>query len=148
MRKQSETISDMLFEHTAWQSPAAQEGCTLVSAGGSRVSLTNALNINFTREGNTYSCPQGAEVRSCAGGVVLKTGYNAYDGHYAMIDHGGGLVSLYSNVSRVVVGEGQLIRSGDIVALAGKSGLSGTTGFILTVTLLGKPIYSDSLWSE
>ena len=45
-------------------------------------------------------------------------------GNYVRLDHGGGLVTLYCHLSRVLVSPGQLVVAGDRIAEVGSSGNS------------------------
>lgn len=69
--------------------------------------------------------PLGTEIRAADDGTVklvqyLTTGY----GIHVIIDHGGGLTSLYGHLSEIKVTEGQGIHKGDLVGLSGSTGHS------------------------
>ena len=75
--------------------------------------------------GIDIAIPTGTEVLAVADGVVLftrasSTGY----GIHLAINHGGGLVTLYAHHSRNLVGEGQRVSRGDVIALSGSTGSS------------------------
>lgn len=145
IQKRASEITSILFPHDHWQDPASREGCTLLSHKG-MVIVAKPSGESFTREGNQYRMEHGAKISCIAGGVVLEKGYNEYDGYYVLVDHGGGVVSRYSNVAQTTVEKGWIVREGDTVALAGKSGLTGNDGFVLSVLLQGTPISPDALW--
>ena len=51
--------------------------------------------------------------------------YNAGGyGYYVMIDHGGGLVTLYGHCSKLLATVGQTVLAGDVIALSGSTGRS------------------------
>ena len=57
------------------------------------------------------------------GNVTFAGGTEQADyGFHVIIDHGGGLVSLYGHMSEVRVQEGQSVRQGDLLGLGGDSG--------------------------
>ncbi len=67
--------------------------------------------------------PKGTPVVAAADGVVIFSGrgLNGY-GNTVMIDHSGGLITLYAHNDRNVVREGERVRGGQVVALVGNSG--------------------------
>ena len=67
--------------------------------------------------------PKGTPIVAAADGLVIFSGRgpNGY-GNIVMLDHAGGLVTLYAHNDRNVVREGDRVRGGQVVALVGKSG--------------------------
>jgi len=60
-------------------------------------------------------------------GVVIKTkGGSGLDYHYVILEHPGGIRTLYGHVYRILVSEGQVVSKGQVFALSG--GMPGTTG--------------------
>jgi murein DD-endopeptidase MepM/ murein hydrolase activator NlpD len=68
--------------------------------------------------GIEYGTELGDPVRAAAGGVVVFAGAVAGSLHVT-VDHGGGLLSSYSFVDRVLVAAGQPVARGERVAVAG-----------------------------
>jgi murein DD-endopeptidase MepM/ murein hydrolase activator NlpD len=67
---------------------------------------------------------EDSPVRAAARGTVTFAGGSEADdyGFHVIIDHGGGLATLYGHLSEVVVQEGQAVRQGDYIGLGGDSG--------------------------
>jgi murein DD-endopeptidase MepM/ murein hydrolase activator NlpD len=66
---------------------------------------------------------EGAPVYASAAGVVVMAEPDLfYTGGTVMIDHGYGLTSLYSHLSRLDVSVGQTLGQGDLIGAAGSSG--------------------------
>ncbi len=59
-----------------------------------------------------------------AGKVVFAESLGIY-GQAIIIDHGGGLFSLYSHLSAIGVSKGQMVAKGDIIGNTGRTGLAG-----------------------
>ena len=64
--------------------------------------------------------------------------YNYADGYYVTIDHGGGIASFYSHVSKYAVKVGDKVKCGQTIAYVGMSGYA--TGYHLNLN-----IYKDSV---
>jgi hypothetical protein len=63
-------------------------------------------------------------IRAAARGTVTFAGGTAWEdyGYHVVIDHGGGLVTLYGHMSEVAVAEGQAVRQGEHLGLGGSTG--------------------------
>jgi hypothetical protein len=67
---------------------------------------------------------KGATVSAFSSGTAELTGYNSIYGNYLFIRHKDGIITFYGHLSKILVDEGQLVRTGDPVALVGSTGLS------------------------
>lgn len=66
--------------------------------------------------------PEGYEIRAAEDGTVINAGWiNGY-GNTVIIDHGGGISTLYAHNSSVEVENGQSVYRGDVIALCGSTG--------------------------
>ena len=66
--------------------------------------------------------PEGYEIRAAEDGTVINAGFiNGY-GNTVIIDHGGGISTLYAHNSSVEVENGQSVHRGDVIALCGSTG--------------------------
>ena len=66
----------------------------------------------------------GTPIHAAAAGVVVYSGWMGGYGYAIMIDHGGGLVTIYGHNSSLAVSEGQRVSQGQLVAYAGSTGYS------------------------
>ncbi len=66
-----------------------------------------------------------AKVPAANAGRVAFTGRVGIYGNTVVIDHGFGLFSSYSHLSRIDVQAGQMLKKGDILGLTGSTGLAG-----------------------
>lgn len=57
-------------------------------------------------------------------GTVIYSGWMGGYGYAVMIDHGGGLVSLYGHNQELAVSEGQYVNKGQVISYAGSTGWS------------------------
>ncbi len=74
--------------------------------------------------GLDIAAPENSVILASGGGVVKVAGEDSVYGKYVLIDHGGGLESLYGHASRVVVTVGERVRRLDVIALSGSTGQS------------------------
>lgn len=75
-------------------------------------------------KGIDFQARTGDPVLAVADGVVAFAGAKSGYGNVVDVDHGNGYVTRYAHNSRLVVREGDLVRAGQQVALAGSTGRS------------------------
>ena len=66
----------------------------------------------------------GTPIKAAAAGTIIYSGWLGGYGNTIMIDHGGGLVTLYAHNNELAVYEGQYVNQGVVVAYAGSTGWS------------------------
>ncbi len=64
----------------------------------------------------------GTEVQATNHGRVVLRGDFFYAGKSVVLDHGGGLQTLYFHLAEVKVEQGAMVRQGDVIALSGMTG--------------------------
>ena len=74
--------------------------------------------------GIDIGAPEGANFIAATDGLVIKAGRSAAYGNMVIIDHGGGVTTLYAHGSEIVVEVGQLVSRGDVVMKVGSTGYS------------------------
>ncbi len=95
---------------------------SVVSGFGWQVSPLDQKNRYNT--GIDVAAPLGSSVQAPMAGTVVKVGSEATLGRYVKIDHGGGLISVLSNLGEVKVKDQQKVNKGDVL---------GTLGFTAAV---------------
>ena len=85
------------------------------SSGGSSTSMHFGVD---------YGMPEGTEVKSCAAGKVVLSEWRNSTGWSIVIEHLPGLYSLYYHLSEMIVKEGDMVSSGQLIALSGCTGLA------------------------
>lgn len=68
--------------------------------------------------------PMGATFISANDGIVTKASYNSAYGNMVIVDHGGGISTLYAHGSEILVQVGQTVKRGDAVLKVGSTGYS------------------------
>ena len=74
--------------------------------------------------GTDISAPMGANFIAANDGIVTKAGYNGAYGNMVIIDHGGGVSTLYAHGSEILVQVGQNVKRGEPVLKVGSTGYS------------------------
>ena len=74
--------------------------------------------------GVDVGAPMGANFIAANDGIVTKAGYNGAYGNMVIIDHGGGISTLYAHGSEILVQVGQSVKRGDPVLKVGSTGYS------------------------
>ena len=74
--------------------------------------------------GVDISAPMGANFIAANDGIVTKAGYNSAYGNMVIIDHGGGISTLYAHGSEILVQIGQIVKRGESVLKVGSTGYS------------------------
>ena len=86
---------------------------------------TGIPGASTNHKGIDIGAPTGTPIVSVLDGKVIFTGYNAYRGYYIMVDHGGGVVTLYQHckANSYKVSVGDKVKAGQTIILSGSSGI-------------------------
>lgn len=68
--------------------------------------------------------PRGANFIAANDGIVTKASYNSAYGNMVIIDHGGGVSTLYAHGDEILVQAGQTVKRGDPILKVGSTGYS------------------------
>ena len=74
--------------------------------------------------GYDFASVRNAEIPAANSGRVVYTGEMGIYGNLIVIDHGLGLMSLYSHLSETLVGKGDMVTKGQVIARTGSTGLA------------------------
>ncbi len=84
--------------------------------------------------------PIGTSFLAANDGIVVKAGYNTAYGNMVMVDHGGGVTTLYAHGSKIMVSLGQNVKRGDIVLQVGETGYATGPHAHFEVRINGTPV--------
>lgn len=82
------------------------------------------LRVNKFHTGIDIPAPSGTTVIAAGPGTVRYSGVLGSYGKVVMIDHGGGIITLYAHNSKLVVSEGERVKEEQKIAEVGSTGLS------------------------
>lgn len=122
-----------------WPCPSSTR---VTSDYGNRVSPTAGASSNH--KGIDIGAAQGADIIAAADGTVKAATYSSAAGNYVMIDHGGGLYTVYMHASSLNVSVGQTVSAGQVIAKVGSTGISTASHLHFGVSLNGSYV---SPWS-
>lgn len=115
-----------------WPCPSSKR---VTSDYGPRTSPTNGASSNH--KGIDIGAAYGADIVATDGGTVLVATYSSSGGNYVIIDHGGGLCTVYMHASSLTVSAGQTVSKGQVIAKVGSTGISTGNHLHFGVTLNG-----------
>lgn len=98
--------------------------------GNSRISsyygyrIHPIFKVKKLHTGIDIPAPTGTSIAAAAAGTVIYSDWLGGYGQVVMLDHGGGIVTLYAHNSSRSVSEGAVVKRGDTVAKAGSTGNS------------------------
>lgn len=82
----------------------------------------------------------GMPIHAAQSGVVIEAGWIGGYGNTVMIDHGGGIVTLYGHNESLAVGVGQQVSQGQVIAYCGSTGNSTGPHCHFEVRVGGEPV--------
>lgn len=102
-----------------WPCPASSR---VTSGFGGRNSPTEGASTNH--QGIDIGAASGSAVLAAASGTVVISTYSYSAGNYLMINHGGGVYTVYMHCSQLLASEGQSVIQGQTIAKVGSTGYS------------------------
>ena len=90
--------------------------------------------------GVDFAAPAGTQIRSAGDGVVVSVGSQSGYGNVTVIDHGGGLATLYAHQSSIGVSSGQRVSQGQGIGRVGCTGACTGDHLHFEVRVNGTPV--------
>lgn len=112
-------LADYVGGEMTWPIPGYS---TISSPYGMRVHPITGVYTLHT--GVDVKAPIGADFVAANDGIVTKAYFNPAYGNMVMVDHGGGISTLYAHGSEILVRVGQPVKKGEPVLKVGSTGYS------------------------
>ena len=74
--------------------------------------------------GVDISAPNGTAIYAAQSGTVIIAGYSSAWGNYVVINHGGGITTLYAHMSKILTTKGATVSAGTQIGKVGSTGYS------------------------
>lgn len=121
--EQNGTQSKYAFDPgTGFYWPLPSNRVTITSFFGYRNDPFTGKSSNHY--GTDISAPQGTEIYTAHGGIVLTSTYNSSYGNYVVISRGDGTNTLYAHMTKRAVEVGQTVAQGQVIGYVGSTGRS------------------------
>lgn len=131
MEKEAEALNKVIADLQAQgQKPQAHPLKMIWPATGGWISSNYGsryhpvLGYNRWHSGIDYAAKRGAPIKAAEDGTVILAGSNGGYGYCVILDHGGGVSTLYGHADKLLVKKGQDVIKGQTIALVGSTGLS------------------------
>lgn len=118
-----------------WPAPGYS---TITSKFGMR--FHPVLKVNNLHKGTDIAMPTGSYIVASNDGAVIKSMYTTGYGNMVMLDHGGGITTLYAHGSEIISQTGQVVKKGDLIMKAGSTGWSTGPHLHFEVRINGTPM--------
>lgn len=118
--------------------PVTDPDATFVSGFGMR--RHPLLGYTRLHTGIDWAAKLASPVIAAAPGRVTFAGVKSEYGNTVIIDHGGGLVSLYAHLHDIAVGEGDCVKDRAKIGGVGSTGLSSAVAVHFEVQRNGTPV--------
>ncbi|MGQ9523304.1 MAG: murein hydrolase activator EnvC family protein [Armatimonadota bacterium] len=132
--RDSERVRAMLEELV--RSPGGRSRAVRPWTGDYRLPVRGSISSRFgmrrhpilgtyrMHTGVDIAAAYGSPIQASAAGVVVHSGWLGGYGKTVIIDHGGGISTLYGHCSRLVVSQGEHVEQGQTIAYVGSTGFS------------------------
>jgi murein DD-endopeptidase MepM/ murein hydrolase activator NlpD len=90
--------------------------------------------------GIDFGASYGSTIRAAEGGKVIFAGWYGGYGNTVIINHGGGISTLYGHSSKLFVSQGKTVKPGEAIAAVGSTGLSTGPHLHFEVRQDGEPV--------
>ena len=102
-----------------WPCPSSSR---ITSEFGSRESPTEGASTSH--KGMDIGAASGSSIKAAAAGEVVISTYSYSACNYIMLNHGGGVYTVYMHCSQLLVSEGETVAQGQEIAKVGSTGYS------------------------
>lgn len=84
--------------------------------------ITSKYNVHDRHFGVDIAAPKDSPVKAVASGIVVFQEWSAETGHVIIIRHNNNVLSIYKHNSKVYKRQGDLVKSGEVIASVGNTG--------------------------
>jgi len=118
---ESKKIYATVTKKRYWNSPFLMPLNSKITSAYGNARVFNGSLKGF-HSGTDFRAPTGTNLKAVNDGVVVVASNRYYSGNAVIIDHGEGIYSSYSHLSKILVKEGQKVKQKEILGLSGATG--------------------------
>jgi hypothetical protein len=146
-RKRTTSAKNKWSDQRMWQLPFHRPvpGKTTSSYGLRRILNKKPKNPH---RGLDFRAATGSAVEAVAQGRVILVEGHYYAGNSLYLDHGNGVISLYFHLKKFLVAQGDLVKKGQKIGLAGSSGRATGPHLHLSISVQGQLVDPDPLFKS
>ncbi len=104
-----------------WKKPFMMPLNSKITSDYGNARLFNGSLKSF-HSGTDFRAPTGTKIKATNDGVVVVASKRYYSGNAVIIDHGEGIYSSYSHLSKILVKKGQKVKQKEVLGLSGATG--------------------------
>ncbi|MDD2402643.1 MAG: peptidoglycan DD-metalloendopeptidase family protein, partial [Clostridia bacterium] len=135
IRRQTGDTSYLGSGKLAWPTPGFKR---ITSEFGWRIHPITKKRSMHT--GTDIAANYGTNIVAAESGTVMEVAWRGGYGRIVMVDHGGGIVTLYAHTSKSLVKPGQVVKKGQAIAKIGTTGWSTGPHLHFEVRENGNPV--------
>jgi murein DD-endopeptidase MepM/ murein hydrolase activator NlpD len=152
LQRDSQNITLLIQQRISYLPRATRPEGTIIYGTGrlsypSRAPMTSSFGwrmhpiLGYRRfhSGTDFGAGIGSPIRAANAGRVIFAGRQGGYGNTVIIDHGGGITTLYGHASELYVKEGDQVEKGQAIGAVGSTGLSTGPHLHFEVRLNGEP---------
>ncbi|MGB9881133.1 MAG: M23 family metallopeptidase, partial [Anaerolineae bacterium] len=98
------------------------------------------FRVRLFHAGVDFAAVEGTPVKAANNGVVRFAGRAGGYGWTVVVDHGGGVVSLYGHNAALFVKQGEQVKRGQVICLSGNTGISTGPHLHFEMRVGGNPV--------
>ncbi|MBQ4801436.1 M23 family metallopeptidase [Aquimarina sp. MMG015] len=85
-------------------------------------SITSKYNVNEKHYAIDIAVPKDTPIKAAASGTVIFAEWTSETGHVIILEHGNSLLTVYKHNASLTKQQGELVKSGEVIATAGSTG--------------------------
>jgi murein DD-endopeptidase MepM/ murein hydrolase activator NlpD len=98
------------------------------------------FRVRSLHTGIDLDAAMGESIKAAAAGTVIFAGWRGGYGKCIIIDHGGGIATLYAHQSTILASAGQVVKRGAVIGKVGSTGYSTGPHLHFEVRVNGSPV--------
>ncbi|MDH3323268.1 MAG: M23 family metallopeptidase, partial [Flavobacteriaceae bacterium] len=104
----------------------ATKNSDIVFSSPIKGTITEDYNVKDKHYAIDIAVDKNTQVKAVADGTVIFRGFTADTGYVVILEHSQGFISVYKHNATIFKEQGELVKSGEVIASAGSTGVFST----------------------